>query len=143
MFYVKIMKGLEKTRLCLENKKDLYTFLNSTAESFYRGAFIFQDKVDFANKLKADVLYFLIEVERVIKATFHSSLKLENVELDKFRKMFPNLSNQIFKIDTYDDLVNLGSIINVFRNINDFNGFGTTKTTITNTCNVFTNHHFF
>ena len=112
------MKGLEKTRLCLENKRDLYTFLNSTAESFYRGAFIFQKNVDFSNKLKADILYFLIEVERVIKATFHSSLKLENVELEKFKEMFPNLSNQIFNINTYDDLANLGTIINTFRNIN-------------------------
>lgn len=113
------MKGLEKTKLFLDNPDDIIKFFNSSAENFYRGQFIFVGKqIDFANKFKSDLLYFLVETERVIKATFNSTLNLVGVNLEHFRKMFPNIVDGIFCIKNEDDLLRFGNILKVFRNIN-------------------------
>lgn len=113
------MKGLEKTKLFLDNQNDIIKFFNSSAENFYRGQFIFIGKpLDFANKFKSDLLYFLVETERVIKATFNSTLNLVGVNLEHFRKMFPNIVDNIFCIKNENDLLRFGNILKVFRNIN-------------------------
>lgn len=112
------MKGLEKRKLILKKFSDLVVFYNSSAEEFYRGAFVVIDGNDFSNKFKSDLLYFMVEFERVIKATFHSDIDLQNIELKKFKQMFPNLCNGIFEINNNDDVRMLGKILKVFRNIN-------------------------
>jgi len=113
------MKGLEKTKVFLENPDDVIKFYNSSAESFYRGSFVFVDnRQDFTNKFKSDLLYFLVETERVIKATFNTSLGLYNADLELFKKMFPNITENIFNINCEKDLIAFGSFLKTVRNIN-------------------------
>lgn len=112
------MKTLEKRKINTLDIEDVIEFYNSSAEEFYRGAFIFMNEKDFANKFKSDLLYLMVEYERVIKTSFHTNRYLENINLKRFKQMFPNLCTGIFKINTYDDAKKLGVILNYFRNLN-------------------------
>lgn len=113
------MRGLEKTKIFLDNPDEIIKFYNAPIEDFYRGSFVFVGKQqDFSNKFKSDLLYFLVEVERVIKATFNTDLGLYNANLKQFKKMFPNISGNIFDIQTENDLLIFGDLLKTSRNIN-------------------------
>lgn len=113
------MKKTDKKRFNISIYNELIAFYNSPAEDFYKSNIvIYSNQFDTANKLKSDLLYFLVEFERVIKATFHSSLGLEEIDLDLFKKMFPNICEEIFKIKNSQDLIDLGRVLKSFRNLN-------------------------
>ena len=112
------MKWEDKKELDIDRIEDVYTLLNTPAETFYKGAFFFIKHYDFANKLKSDLLCFLVEFTRVIETTFSSSIYLGDVDLPLFAKMFPNFSNNIFNIKTNKDLKKIGELLSIFRNVN-------------------------
>lgn len=108
----------EKRLIDLMDENGCFEFYNSPAEDFYRGKITPIDRApDFANKFKSDLLYCLVEFERVIEATFNSHLDLTNVELIKFKEMFPNVC-KMFSLRDKEDLTKLGCVVMNYRNIN-------------------------
>ena len=68
--------------------------------------------------MKSDLLYFIEEFERVIEASFNSSLHLENVDIELFKKMYPNFSNNMFSIKDKKDVEMIGEMFGIFRRLN-------------------------
>lgn len=112
------MKWEDKKRINIHDDEDMYQLLNSPASNFYAGAFYFVNYADFTNKIKADLLYFIEEFERVIRASFNSSLYLYDIDIKLFEKMYPNFSNNIFKIKDSVDVKRAGEMLGIFRRIN-------------------------
>ena len=112
------MEGYAKTVIDVKTEEGCITLFNTSAYDFYRGKFTTINDVDYINTLKANILFMLVEFERVMKGCFGANILLDKVDAQLFRQMYPNFSNNIFSIKTEEDLKRVGKILSSFRNVN-------------------------
>ena len=101
----------------LKRKNDAIEFLNTKALDFYQGKIEFIDNKD-KYKIRASFLKALITIERTIRGTFNCDLSLCSVDISLFKKMFSNVCDNLFTINSKEDLKFLSDILISFRNLN-------------------------
>ena len=97
--------------------KEIISFLNSSAYNFYKGEYIFES-YEFAAYFRSYIQGAMEKFERVIKNTFGCDIFLKNVDIEYLKELFPNMFNNIYKIDSNEDLVKAGRALETIRNIN-------------------------